>query len=592
MKPKNKVSNFDIFRYETYLIIAIPLLVYISVIRLGFVYFDDDILILSNYEKLINIGNIGLAFRTDAFFSNLSPYYRPLMNISFMLDAIIGGKSPMIYHFSNLIYHILTCLSLYSLLQLLGLNKYKSLIGSVIFSVHPVMGHAVMWIPARGDILVTLFAIQSMIFLIKYLANKDRTFLFLHILCFSAALFSKESGVLLPLLFIFVIWLKKEKFISTNLLFPFLSWIAIIALWYYLRHITIDHRPDIQRGIYPLLQNLPFLPEAVSRLVFPFFLPVTPVFSKLVITSGLFIVGITIFYIFKNNTSTKLSLMVFGAIWFLGFCLPNMYVRLASATDSFEYLLHRIYLPGIGFLIFILSILPEQWFSLATKQYKLILAIILIAFISNDFYQQVKYKNAVNFWSSTISYAPQRSWFYYHYGRYYFMMKDLDNYEKFLLTADSLKSYPVFKYNLAMIYYTDRKEYEKAYGYFKTAFNQGYSDKEAQANFVLFCIESAYDFFMKKDFNRAIARCQIALNNDPTNAVAAYNMGIYLISKGNKREASVMWRRAITSNPQQKEAYKSLSLYYQYDVKNSDSAIYYANQYKKYGGSENILIVN
>jgi tetratricopeptide (TPR) repeat protein len=174
-------------------------------------------------------------------------------------------------------------------------------------------------------------------------------------------------------------------------------------------------------------------------------------------------------------------------------------------------------------------------------------------------------------------------------GRYYFMMKDLDNYEKFLLTADSIKSYPIFKYNLAMIYYTDRKEYDKAYGYFKTAFDQGYSNKEASDNFVLFCIESAYDYFNHNEYDKAIGRCKIALKNDPSNSVASYNMGIYLISKGNKKEAAAMWRRAITQDPKTKEAYKSLSLYYQYDVPLNDSAIYFATMYKKYGGNEEVL---
>ncbi|MCX6276963.1 MAG: glycosyltransferase family 39 protein [Bacteroidetes bacterium] len=589
MKQKAQVNRFDIYRYSVILVIVVPLIVYISAIQLGFVYFDDDILILGNFEKLSNLSNIGAAFLSDAFFANRSPYYRPLMNVSFMVDAIIGGNSPAIYHFSNICYHILACLSLLWFLQLLQFSKSQSLIIALIFSVHPVMGHAVLWIPARGDLLVTLYSILTIIFLIKFFKDQKYNFLVLHLLFFSCALFSKESAIFLPFFFIFFMFIKKEQFFTVKRIPVYLSWFGVFLFWFYMRDITIDHRADNQVGLSPLMHNLPFLPEAITRLIFPFNLPVTPVFSSGYTIAGILIFIAFLFIIFRQKFHPKTILIIFGSVWFLGFCFPSMFVRLSSADDSFEYLLHRIYLPSIGFMIMLLGLLPERWFEMKSKQNSFIILTILVLFIFYDFIQQKKYKDAVSFWSSSINYAPERSWFPYFLGRYYFKQKDMTNYENLLLKADSVKTYPIFRYNLGMIYYTDRKNYEKAYSYFASAFKQGYSDNEARANFVLFCIESSCVFFKNNQIDKAIARCSEALNNDSANSLAAYDMGLFLITKGEKQNAASMWRRAIKNKPDLKDAYKSLSLYYFYDMKNHDSAIYFANQYKKFGGTEAII---
>jgi len=105
-KNKAPIKELKIFRYSSLLVIIVPFLLYLSALRLGFVYFDDDILILGNFEKISHISNIGHAFRTDAFFASLSPYYRPLLNVSLMLDAAVGGKKPTClsswkYHLSH-----------------------------------------------------------------------------------------------------------------------------------------------------------------------------------------------------------------------------------------------------------------------------------------------------------------------------------------------------------------------------------------------------------------------------------------------------------------------------------------------------------
>ena len=42
-------------RYAPWLVALVPLLLYLPALRLGFVYFDDDILLLINHEKIGNL---------------------------------------------------------------------------------------------------------------------------------------------------------------------------------------------------------------------------------------------------------------------------------------------------------------------------------------------------------------------------------------------------------------------------------------------------------------------------------------------------------------------------------------------------------
>jgi tetratricopeptide (TPR) repeat protein len=343
---------------------------------------------------------------------------------------------------------------------------------------------------------------------------------------------------------------------------------------------------DSQRGISPLLQNLPFLPESMTRLALPFFLPVTPVFTPLITFLGICIAAFTVALLFLKRKNMVPSLVFIGIIWFLVFSAPNMFVRLASADDNFEYLLHRIYLPSVGLLIMLSGIISPDFILSFKKRSGQILSIILIILIVTNFLQQKKYHDAHSFWTSSINYAPERSWFYFQYGRYFFKQKEIEQYEKLILRADSLSSYPSFHYQLAMIYFSEYKDYDKAYKYFMSSLShKGYGEeKAARTNFVLFCIESSFDLFKKNKIDEAIERCQLGLNIDPDNATAAYNLGIYYVTLGNKQEAVRFWELSIANDPDLSEPYKSLAIYYLYDRKDTNRAKSFNKKYESLTG--------
>jgi tetratricopeptide (TPR) repeat protein len=95
---------------------------------------------------------------------------------------------------------------------------------------------------------------------------------------------------------------------------------------------------------------------------------------------------------------------------------------------------------------------------------------------------------------------------------------------------------------------------------------------------------SASNYFTKGEYNNAIERCQIGINIMPDNAVAAYNMGLYLVYAGETKKASSWWRRSLLLDPELMQAYRSLHLYYLKNNPIHDSVEFYAHEYQKRGG--------
>jgi hypothetical protein len=79
---------------------------------------DDTWIITNNYSFLSDFKNVFKAFTKDNFMSKKGiAYYRPLQTVSFMIDAQIPGEKTYAYHFSNILYHILTVIVLFPYLE-------------------------------------------------------------------------------------------------------------------------------------------------------------------------------------------------------------------------------------------------------------------------------------------------------------------------------------------------------------------------------------------------------------------------------------------------------------------------------------------
>src|SRR5438477_1843094 len=118
------------------------------------------------------------AFRHHLLLDSLSMHYRPVQNMSYMLDYFFWNTDTYSFHLSNVLWHVGSGLLLFALLQRLlpGLigpalstnpnsennsSKFSSLIAfflALIWIVHPVHSAAVDYISGRADSLAFAFA--------------------------------------------------------------------------------------------------------------------------------------------------------------------------------------------------------------------------------------------------------------------------------------------------------------------------------------------------------------------------------------------------------------------------------------------------
>ena len=119
-RPHPAAPTSGWLRFAPLFIALAVLAVYASALRFNFLGLDDVEILKHRYYIIGDLSKIKLAFTTDAFLGANGSFYRPLQTVSFMLDALVGGQKPFIYHLTNLLLHIVAGLCVFWLLLTLG----------------------------------------------------------------------------------------------------------------------------------------------------------------------------------------------------------------------------------------------------------------------------------------------------------------------------------------------------------------------------------------------------------------------------------------------------------------------------------------
>ncbi|MCK9220373.1 MAG: tetratricopeptide repeat protein [Bacteroidales bacterium] len=379
---------------------------------------DETNIILDNLGLLSDFKNLKEVFLTNPFFNKGGDFYRPLQNISFMIDAHLSGQNGWAYYLSNLLIHFVTCSLIYYLLTLFGKNRKIALLLTVIFALHPLFVQTVAWAPSRGDLLLTMFGIASFIFFIRYIRDKNYYFLLFTILAFAMALISKETAVIIPVIcLLYYLFIEKEKNISiTGLVIPAVSCIFLFLLFMYLRNgivgIVVEKG---QFGLLPFLVHLRTIPEFISKFFLPLNLGPMPAFSMPLTIFGTLLfallIGISVRY-----WSGSGRMFLFGLIWFLLFVIPAiMYINKFGAA-SYDYMEHRAYLPLVGILIFIYLFLTTTPKIKENKTIPVILLLLVPVFGVYTHIYSRNYRTPMSYYNLAVSNNPASAIAYINRG--------------------------------------------------------------------------------------------------------------------------------------------------------------------------------
>jgi len=558
-----KTSRKKILFFYPIIIVAC-LSVYYQTLFYGFTNHDDDIIITQNIEFISDFSNLKQAFLTDAWCRHQEiELYRPLQSASYMIDAQYGKDIAFTTHLTNLILHVLCCICVFHLLLLYKLEDKTALLGALIYAVHYLFLHTVIWIPARGDLLLALFSFLSMITFIKLTQTDNWYYCVLHIVCFGIALFSKETAIFLPLIFfVYLLLFYKDRLFKSKNFIVLACYIIIFLIFSYLRGLSIS-KTEQSLGLLSLLLNLRTIPETIAKLVVPVNFSTMPFFHFWATLIGtLIILGGTLFFILKKGSFNKLVL--FSLSWFTFFLLPGMIYRPEFASYTYEYLDHRAYLPSFGILMIGLGIFQNA--KLNKKIFWLVSGIFLAYLIALNYYFHRCYENPLVFSELAIKTNPKSSLAHFIHGYEIYKLKDIDGALNDYNIA--IKNYPKFfdaRFNRAVIL-NEKKQYEAALEDLnnllsvKPDFGPRAYNLRAVVKATLNDGEGAFKDFemaLKLDPNDPLTKKNfetfkssiVKVPENVQHAAQLNNLGVEEAKKGNLKQALIYFERSVSKDP-------------------------------------------
>jgi hypothetical protein len=125
-------------------------------------------------------------------------YYRPMVRLSWAVDHASWGSWTAGYHATNLCLHAAAGVLLVALLRRAALPAPAALLGALAWVAHPLAASTTAWVSARGDSLMAIFYLATLLALSATGAPTRRSYVTLGLMA-ALALGTKEMAASLPL---------------------------------------------------------------------------------------------------------------------------------------------------------------------------------------------------------------------------------------------------------------------------------------------------------------------------------------------------------------------------------------------------------
>ncbi len=362
--PTARQSFRKTFTSSRGLILALLLLgtiAHVWILNGSFKTMDDEMSIVSNPD-IKSFAFLGKIF-TSSFFG-ADTYYRPLVHFSYMLEYRFVGLNPLFYHLTNLIIHLGNSVVLFFIFLGIFKKRVTSFCAAALFAVHPVHWEAVSNVAGRSILLCASGYFLALFFYVKPASDK-KTELFNRggsLLAFILSLLSKEAAVT----FLFSLWsfefliLKKP---GRKTLWPavlgrlapyFILTLGYLALRRALGITNIALWPSVSNGV---LGAATFLRASLTYLrlfIFPvdlhfdraiayFVTPADPIFGATIVTAAILVWGL---WKYRARLSRKVR---FFMTWFGITLLPAaQFVPLPAHFGYAAAAEHFLYIPSAG----------------------------------------------------------------------------------------------------------------------------------------------------------------------------------------------------------------------------------------------------
>jgi Tfp pilus assembly protein PilF len=426
-------ERFAASRWAFVTLALAALLVYGKTAGFEWVNFDDRIFADNYYMQ--HWSDIGKAW----FGAIFGDFYRPIFFTMIVAENVLfGGNNTFIHHAISTIIHLVNCCLVFVLLAKLSGERPLAFLLAMVFAVHPLLTQATGWVPGRNDSLVAVFVLASMIALVEYAdwfnqaqaveadtqaphshAGQVWKSLAAHIGWFAAAMFTKETAIVVPVIgFVYLFskgLLRKDlhgegpaqRLPARSVLLLCGLWVVVVAGYLALRIPAVSGAGSGANPFASLSTTWRALPEMMGKMLVPVGLAVHPTFTLYNTAIGLVVLAVLGYSVWWVARGERRALAVLGMVWLLVFLVPPLvyyFDRTEASGVDFKYLEHRAYLPIVGFLLIVAVVARELQVRrvLSSGTVRMMLVGYAVIGAGGALVHLECFRNAYNFWGNVL----------------------------------------------------------------------------------------------------------------------------------------------------------------------------------------------
>ena len=211
--------------------IAIAVITVAAFVRALPIYFLSDDFIIVKTASAATAADLRGAFTRpggDGFF-------RPIGFVSLALESKWAAFSPVLWHISGLALHITNSVLVWIFALRMGASRTAACFAGALFALHGTGPGSVVWIAARFDLVATFFVLAGLLLFVESCRRAGPLRYSLQataLLCMLAALLSKESAYIFPvLLLIYILPKRKEVRQGVGSVAPFFVLAAAVFVY-------------------------------------------------------------------------------------------------------------------------------------------------------------------------------------------------------------------------------------------------------------------------------------------------------------------------------------------------------------------------
>ena len=523
--------------------------------------------------------------------------YQPIRMLSYAVDYYFWKLNPVGYHITNILFYILTCITIFFTIYLLSAKLRKeaspnshgrvAIFGALLFAAHPVHVEAVTWLAARKEVLQGFFFFLAFYFYLKGReeeTSKKTVYLSIVLACFLLAVLSKSSAVVFPgVIILYELTRGKERLVSFIKEYRVFIVAALVVTGIFtfimmkvmfeaggIKHYKGDSfASNLLICVYVFLQNIKLLLFTINYSAAYSFLVNMPFFClKNVI---LFLITFSLFA-FSVLSLRRTKIFFFSFFFFFITILPYLNIIPISTLKADRY----VFIASFSYM-FVLGIAFDYIYAYQHKKFsegffKLLSVVIFASLLAGYSFMTIRqntlWENSYTLWADAVEKHPESSTANALMGVVYMELGMDQDAIKHLEKAVRLVPYDYLSRNNLGIVYGRSDEPEKALKEFSTAMQLKPDDDTIKINLSVF-------YQRQKEYKKAEEVMQYLLLKSPQNANLHFRLGLIYRDAGRNEEAVSEFLKSVELAPHIINGYEELGNIYASKFKDLEKARYY-----------------